>query len=425
MSLTATQFFMSALIIGIALFRGTSVYVGLYYETLVGHANYGASKLAADHARSANINASNNVMQMSLMGPRMAVEADNITMLVNAAIACPQIHNPPMIALCAEFKANYPRMLRKLAWVRLKQFVIWESLGKLSTAIDKVAALRAVEQITQATSVIDAAVSIRAEDPAMRGHTWDGDSTKFGCDFSKIDALGSPMPGAAFPVLMHQNLLQGLPQALVAMMPEVLCGKGGGDRPTTAKLSMIPSVAKEANDACDALQSSIGSIGYRLRGSSSSSELSKYLTCQRGHGCSFDRDQCMDDKLQEASAAFFGSVGLPQISSSSASQLGGATHAPGASDWNWSDEMRACTFAKREIDQTIVQVNVVSTMILGMGRARVPKALLEKYEYKTCAKWYFPDKEGQYAGVPHDQQPFVSGWKYAFVGANLEGSNDS
>ena len=42
--------------------------LSFHYETQLGHSNYGASKLAADHARSANVNTSNNVVSMKATG---------------------------------------------------------------------------------------------------------------------------------------------------------------------------------------------------------------------------------------------------------------------------------------------------------------------------------------------------------------------
>ena len=137
LALTMSQLFMGALTIGIAAFRGTESYESFYYETQLGHANYGASKLAADHARAANANASNNVISTSIMGPRFAVEGDNITVLVDGALACSRCaasggRDGFDCNLCQQFMQNYPaKMLPKLAWVRAKQALLWGSLGKL------------------------------------------------------------------------------------------------------------------------------------------------------------------------------------------------------------------------------------------------------------------------------------------------------
>ena len=83
MALTVSQMFIGAVSLGIAMFRGTEVNAALHHETTLSHADYGASKLAADHARSANIVVNNNVTMGAIMGPRFGVEADNITMDAN------------------------------------------------------------------------------------------------------------------------------------------------------------------------------------------------------------------------------------------------------------------------------------------------------------------------------------------------------
>ena len=74
MALTVSQMFIGAVSLGIAMFRGTEVNAALHHETTLSHADYGASKLAADHARSANIVVNNNVTMGAIMGPRFGVE---------------------------------------------------------------------------------------------------------------------------------------------------------------------------------------------------------------------------------------------------------------------------------------------------------------------------------------------------------------
>lgn len=498
MALTLSQMFMGALTIGIATFRGTESYESFHVESQLGHSNYGATKLASDHARAANISANNNVVSTAIIGPRFAVEADNMTMIADALIACPQAHyNAKMAEICRQFGTNYPRMLVKLVWVRLKQAAVWAALGKLTEAIDKVMSLRAIEQIVNAARLIDSAVGMRVEDPTSRGSTWSGDSTSVACQDAMIDTLPSVMTGAAFPILMRPNLLEGLPKALVAVMPQLLCGGapsmsagvsvagvgisanvsvgpggvtgkvgssgsvgginwsagtnvgGGGSRrdETTVKLPMVPAVAKQTAEACDGLERAMQSnIASRA---AFPPEVAKYAACEptgagtgrdpSGGGadgalqsgaadevapaprCTFDRTRCDSDKLEEHSAAFLASVGMPKISSKSASSLGGATHAPSDSDWNHSDEMRACAFSTKAIDPAVVRINDAARTIMTFGTARPSSTLRASHEYKTCGKWYFPDAEGQYAAVPHDQQPFVAGWKYALVGPKLSG----
>jgi len=252
MSLTFAQLFMGALTIGLGSFRGTEAYLSFYYETQVGHANYAATKLGADHARAANTNTNNNVISASIMGPRFGVEADNITMDADAAIACPQTHNAHMQKICAEYMAGKPRALAKLLWVRLKQQFIWGALGQLTSTIDKVASLGALDQVRSSLPASgDGNVSIRAEDPSTSGNIWGGDNTPTGCSLAQRDALPSEMPGHAFPILM-ENLLEGLPKALVATLPQVICGAtsmGGGGGGGSGASSLINGASSLVNGA--------------------------------------------------------------------------------------------------------------------------------------------------------------------------------
>ena len=121
MALTVSQMFIGAVSLGIGMFRGTEVNAAFHHETTLSHADYGASKLAADHARAANVVVNNNVTMGAIMGPRFGVEADNITMDANAAIACPTCPNSPTCKVCLQYKANKPRALAKQVWVRAKQ----------------------------------------------------------------------------------------------------------------------------------------------------------------------------------------------------------------------------------------------------------------------------------------------------------------
>ena len=112
-ALTTAQMFIGAVSLGIGMFRGTEVNAAFHHETTLSHADYGASKLAADHARSANVVVNNNVTMGAIMGPRFGVEADNITMDANAAIACPTCPNSPTCKVCLQYKATKPRAKQK------------------------------------------------------------------------------------------------------------------------------------------------------------------------------------------------------------------------------------------------------------------------------------------------------------------------
>ncbi len=466
MALTLSQMFMGALTIGIATFRGTEAYETFYYETQLGHANYGASKLSSSHARSANSVANNNVISTTIMGPRFAVEADNLTMLANAAIACPQSFNPKMAMICAQFKKNYPRMLAKLLWVRLKQKMLWGALGKLSDTIDKIASLDALEIAQSTISGMDADVQIRAEDPSSSGSIWGSDNTPSACMFASKDALVSPMPGAAFPILMP-TLLAYLPKALTKIMPRMICGviddaiqslhpnAGGMGKHSGVSLPEIPDISKAANEECDSLANMMrsqsrgdgdddgprsgkaaltqevnnyvrcGALGPRSGGDDLAQSAARYAFRSGGQltTCAFDMRKCQEEKLEEATEKYLVAQGLPKIASTAnravnavAQALGGATHAPSDGDWNHSDTMRTCAFTNKPVDETILRINDGVNTLVSFGTASDSRSLRRRREYQSCAKTYFPDAEGDFASTPHSEQPFVAAWKFALVG---------
>lgn len=467
MALTLSQMFMGALTIGIATFRGTEAYESFYFETQLGHANFAASNLAAAHGRSANSVANNNVISTTIMGPRFAVEADNLTMLANAAIACPlAATNPKMAKICAQFKANYPRMLLKLAWVRLKQKFLWGSLGKLSDTVDKITSIDSLETAVQGIKGIDAQVSVRAEDPSQNGSIWGTDSTATSCIFGSKDALVSPMPGAAFPILMD-TLLPMMPKALTKVMPRMICGvadglrkagAGGTGKGSGVTLPEIPEVSKAATEECEALASQMQSQAGAANGAGSggvlggkvthSSDVRDYVKCgaldasttssadtlglgpsyavRRGRGvstCVFDMAKCQEEKLEQVTEAYLEKQGLPKIAPAAqravgaiASALGGSTHAPTDSDWNHSDTFRTCAFTTKPIDETILRINDAVNVVVSFGTADPSATLRRRREYQACGKTYFPDREGDFASTPDDEQPYVAAWKFALVG---------
>ena len=86
MELTLAQLYLGALTLGLGIGRGVEADLQFHTEDLAGEANYAASRSAAGHAHSANAITDNNVLSVASMAPRLAVEADNITMDANAAI---------------------------------------------------------------------------------------------------------------------------------------------------------------------------------------------------------------------------------------------------------------------------------------------------------------------------------------------------
>ena len=247
-ALTMSQMFLGAVSLGIGMFRGTEVYTAFHHETLVAHASYGASKLAADHARSANIVVNDNVIMSAIMGPRFGVEADNITMDANAEIACPRCPRSSICKVCKQYKANKPRAAAKLAWVRAKQKATWGVLGKLSGDIDKLAYQQASSLVQGDVKGVDSQVQMSFDDPTQKGELWGGGNADVGCRLAMKDTLPSPMTGHAFPLLISPNLLDGLPKALVEAMPQMICqaqgalsgvgagsGAGAGTMPMTGQ----------------------------------------------------------------------------------------------------------------------------------------------------------------------------------------------
>ena len=255
MALTVSQMFIGAVSLGIGMFRGTEVNAAFHHETTLGHADYGASKLAADHARSANVVVNNNVTMGAIMGPRFGVEADNITMDANAAIACPTCPYSSICKVCIQYKANKPRALAKLVWVRAKQQLLWGTLGKLSGDIDKLAFQQGSGLINGDVAKADSKVKMRFEDPSQSGEIWGGSNADVACKLSMKDTLPSPVTGHAFPLLISPNLLEGLPKVLVQAMPQMICkatsaasnagggGGGGGGGSDAPQLPQIKAVS--------------------------------------------------------------------------------------------------------------------------------------------------------------------------------------
>ncbi len=468
MVFTVTHMFLGAVTLGIALFRGTASHLAFHHETLLGHANFAASVLASDHARAANAIANNNVISAAIMGPRFAVEADNITMDETAAIACPQHHNAHMQFICHSYQRNKPRARGKLAWARAKQSLVWSSLSKLSADLDRVAGLRAVDTIERTIATVDGNVRMRVEDPTSQKVVWGADATREGCTLAQKDALDSPMPGSAFPLLMP-NLLGGLPEALVRELPQVICGASKDGAPV--RLSGVPSVARKAAESCTALEEQMrceaaragaaedgmrsfaacgGEPGAAVKIPSQnndeptfSSEVTPYAHCtvmtpqagarlalrgayamRAGRGgarltCTFDVDRCHDEKLASVSKDYLDGLGLTSRTSASASAE--SVRAPSNADWNHSDDFRVCATAFKPLNQTMVAISDGVHALVSFGTSPSAAAMRDAYVFRSCGKWYFPDGPGAFSAVAHDQQPFVAAWSFALVRGDVSG----
>lgn len=470
MALTVSQMFIGAVSIGIGMFRGTEVHTAFHQESTLAHANYGASKLAADHARSANVVVNNNVTMGAIMGPRFAVEADNITMDANAMIACPTCPHSPTCKVCLQYKANKPRATAKLVWVRAKQQMLWGTLGKLSGDIDKLAFQQGQGLVNGDVAKIDAKVSMRFQDPSQNGEIWGGGNADVACKLAMKDTLPSPMTGHAFPILISPNLLEGLPKALVQMMPQMICkatsaaqnamgggggGGGGGDEPI--KLPQVKSVAEQTQKDCKELedqmrcavgaasgnQAACGDVGDAQIADLSEaagrvqlpSKVQPFVTCgaaslssplqQSGGGyfyrsggglttCSFDRKKCEEKKLEENSDDFMRSeLGLPKIVSNLASALGGSeTRKPSSGGGSAPKDFCTCAYASKPVDETMIGISDAVRRIASFGMASPSEALRKKRDYQSCGRWYFPERKGEFASTPQDEQPFVAAWKW-------------
>jgi hypothetical protein len=466
MALTVSQMFIGAVSLGIGVFRGTEVNAAFHHETTLGHADYGASKLAADHARSANVVVNNNVTMGAIMGPRFGVEADNITMDANAAIACPTCPHSSICKVCKQYKANKPRAAAKLVWVRAKQQLLWGTLGKLSGDIDKLAFQQGSGLVTGDVSKADSKVKMRFADPSSSGDLWGGNNADVACKLSMKDTLPSPMTGHAFPLLISPNLLEGLPKTLVQAMPQMICkatsaasgaaggGGGGNDGP---QLPEIKSIAEETRKDCKELEDSMrcsvaaasGNAGACNDGAEPElteismaagkvelpSKVQPYVQCQaaspssplqlsgggysyRGKGgsvvsCTFDREKCEDKKLTENSDSYLREkLGLPKVVSNLASMLGGSeTRKPSQGGSN-PKNFCTCAYSEKPVDETMVGLSDAVRRIASFGASDPSTALRKKREYQSCGRWYFPARNGEFASTPEDEQPFVAAWKW-------------
>jgi len=465
MALTVSQLFIGAVSLGIGLFRGTEVNAAFHQETTLGHADYGASKLAADHARSANVVVNNNVAMAAIMGPRFGVEADNITMDANAAIACPTCPHSPICKVCKQYNANKPRAAAKLVWVRAKQQLLWGTLGKLSGDIDELAFQQASALVVDDVSKADSKVKIRFDDPSSKGALWGGNNAGVACELAVKDTLPSPVTGHAFPLLISPNLLEGLPKVLVQAMPRMLCkvmsaaaGGGAGGNDERPQLSQIREVADRARGECkaleDALRCSVAAASGRAGSCNDGAEAEitdmspvvdgapvevpskaqPYVQCQAaspssplrvsGGGysyrkdgaifsCTFDRAKCEEKKLTEISDTYLREkLELPKMVSNLASLLGGSeTRKPSMGTSN-PHNFCACAYSEKPVDGTMIGISDAVRKIASFGAAEPSEALRKKREYRSCGRWYFPARNGEFASTPEDEEPFVAAWKW-------------
>lgn len=466
MALTVSQMFLGAVSLGIAMFRGTEVNAAFHYESTLSHADYAASKQAADHARSANIVVNNNVTMGAIMGPRFGVEADNITMDANAAIACPTCPTSPICKVCKQYIQNKPRALVKQIWVRAKQQLLWGTLGKLSGDMDKLSFQQAQGLIKGDVSKFDSQVSLKFMDPSQNGEIWGGGNADVACDLAMKDTVPSPVTGHAFDVpLIKPNLLEGLPKALVQIMPKMICkatsamqggGGGGGGGNDGPKFPQIKEVNEATKKDCQELENQVrcatsGQCGapndfsfqpqqYDVGNVSAtpniSSKAQEFMRCSSGGGiqdnsggngyfyrngggsltsCTFDRAKCEDKKLEENTDDYLrDKLGLPKMIGNLAAALGGSeTRKPTSGNSGGAPkDFCTCASSSKPVDETMIGISDAVRKIASFGSAQPSEALRKKREYKSCGRWYFPKRNGEFAGTPEDEMPFVAAWKW-------------
>jgi hypothetical protein len=264
--MTMMHVFVGGITIGLGIMRGTESQLAFQNETTLGQANYGATKLGTDHTRSANSVATNNTMSGAIMAPRLSVESANIVMDGTGMIACAACnpYSANMCFICQQYNQNKPRGTAKQIWSRLKQALLWEALSSLSGQMDKMASAKATELIASKVAAVDPGVTMSTEDPSTSSDIWGGNSIQEACTLATKDAEKSPVQDSPFPMLM-QNLLPGMPTALLAMLGSKICGglgsltsgngsAGSGDSPN---LSALPSVAKQTQADCDSIENEI------------------------------------------------------------------------------------------------------------------------------------------------------------------------
>lgn len=455
--LTIANLFMMALTLGLGMGRGIEADLQFLTEDLAAQSNFAASRLAAGHAHSANAIADNNILSVGSMAPLLAVQADNIVMDLNGAVYCGNSATPGIApaaaALCAEYTANKPRALAKLAYLKGQQTSLWGSLEHLSGAMDKVAGFHGQEVINSTIAGIDPKSRVSYDDPTNSKETWSGRNAFTGCSLASKDALASTMPGEAFPQLLP-NLFVGLPQAITAGLPALCPSTGPGTTmPKLPQLPEIPEVQQAADKECndsqshmrDQLDASKKAKTAKDDGGSVedegdptfSSDVDAVVKCEpmqamgkgaakqvggkggavvirRGrelYACTFDHDQCKVKAVQKATADFLKKMGLPSIPSFG--PLGGSTRSPGSANPSLSSDFCAGTSVSRAVDQTTAQIGENITKLMSFGQVNAPTGLRNDVSRSASGSWYFPSGRGPYTVVPPDQRGFVSAWRHS------------
>jgi hypothetical protein len=285
------------------------------------------------------------------------------------------------------------------------------------------------------------------------------------------DTLPSPVTGHAFDVpLIKPNLLEGLPKILVQAMPRMICqatgaaqgamggGGGGGGGP---KLGQIKEISEATKKDCKELEDSVRCAIASAKGESCGtspdfafqpqqvdlgnaasanvslpSKAQEFVRCSSGGGlqnatggngywyrngggsmttCTFDSAKCEDKKLEENSDDYLrDKLGLPKMISNLAAALGGSeTRKPTSGNSGGAPkDFCTCASSSKPVDETMIGISDAVRKIASFGSAEPSEALRKKREYKSCGRWYFPKRNGEFAGTPEDEMPFVAAWKW-------------
>jgi hypothetical protein len=237
-------------------------------------------------------------------------------------------------------------------------------------------------------------------------------------------------------------------------------GGGGGGGDDGPKLGQIKELSEQTKKDCKELEDSVRCAIASARGESCgyaqdfslqpqqfdvgnasgtptiSSAAQKYLRCQSGGGlqdnvggngywyrngngsmtsCTFDSAKCEDEKLEENSDDYLrDKLGLPKMISNLAAALGGSeTRKPTSGNSGGAPkDFCTCAFSSKPVDETMIGISDAVRKIASFGAAEPSEALRKKREYRSCGRWYFPKRNGEYAGTPDDEMPFVAAWKW-------------
>ena len=427
--LTSAQFFLGAISLGMALFRGNEQALVFHQEEIMGHANAAASRMAQAHAWAANAIANNNAISVALLSPRFTVESDTLAMHENGAFACGS-GNPFLQKVCAQYGRGIPRITAKLGWIRTQQTGMWRSLSTLSSRLDAVVSAHAEAEARAELAAAAPDAELVVSDPARQRSPWGRPNGGRACELALEDSLASGTLGHAFPLLMINVLGLSVPAIAGQLQGFVCSAAAGGVQP---RLTSLPSIAKKARRTCRELEARLreavqeASYGELREGIEPHipEDAKPYVECERGTrrrgrsaalgACTFQRDKCVEDNTLTASADLAKSFGLLGGDAS------GTPLAPSDENWNSGPSFRVCVEVSRPVDREATRLSRAIKTLVSFGTDTQGDDLVVS-SAAACGRWYFPDGEGsRFASVEKSRQPFVAAWTHALAGAPTGG----